>query len=599
MSAFCDVILAELHRLEAQTSDKAKSDFISTMSHELRSPLHGILGSVECLQEQPTDTVSSDLISQVDICGRTLLDIIDHLLDFSKINHHAKSKGGIVDANGRRMSSNAAKRSRMGGMMTLSADVALDQVTEEVCETAVYSAAVSAARDPASIANRSKVAVILEIDRSAAIDWRCYVAVGAWKRICINLVSNALKYTSSGHIRITLKASPIPEKRKRFNVTLSVTDTGRGMSRDFLENHLFRAFQQEDSFVEGTGLGMNLVAKIVKAFEGKIDVQSERGVGTCFSVTLPLEHSRTAREAVSKPSIAGVSVGIIESTSASKEAPADSGRGLLLSSIRRSLGEAGACTVQTDWNGNSDADVYFATEADIRNEMQRLEDGSCTEMRMSPEVLSNRPFVVLCDNALSARRLRSSGLGLLASEHVELIAQPAGPERITKAILACLQSKRDVKKATELAAAVKDVPVMVPHPDRNSLQQPLAMRPLSKLVGTAHESKLAPLRHTKTQSPPGTDRRPHIRFQRSLSSEERLPKLPTLTSNKPRPGSADGASAGLKEASNNTSSTISLLLVDDNPINLRLLVTYAEKNGHHKIIATEYVQSPEQSYIAC
>lgn len=202
-------------------------------------PFAGILGSVECLQETETDTVSADLISQVDICGRTLLDIIDHLLDFSKINHHAKSKGGIVDAKGRRMSTSSAKRSRMSGMMALSADVALDKVTEEVVETAVYSAAVSAARDPQSIANR-KIAVILEIDRSVAIDWKCYVAVGAWKRVCINLVSNALKYTEKGYIRISLKASPIPEKKKRFNVTLSVTDTGRGMSKDFLENHLFR-----------------------------------------------------------------------------------------------------------------------------------------------------------------------------------------------------------------------------------------------------------------------------------------------------------------------------------------------------------------------
>lgn len=125
------------------------------------------------------------------------------------------------------------------GMMTLSADVALDKVTEEVVETAVYSAAVSAARDPTTIAN-SKVAVILEIDRSTAVDWRCYVAVGAWKRVCINLVSNALKYTAAGHIRITLKAKPIPDKRKKFNVTFSVSDTGRGMSEDFLENHLFR-----------------------------------------------------------------------------------------------------------------------------------------------------------------------------------------------------------------------------------------------------------------------------------------------------------------------------------------------------------------------
>lgn len=67
LAAFCDVIMAEVHRLEALNSDRAKSDFISTISHELRSPLHGILGSVECLQEQPMDSFSTGLVSQVSV----------------------------------------------------------------------------------------------------------------------------------------------------------------------------------------------------------------------------------------------------------------------------------------------------------------------------------------------------------------------------------------------------------------------------------------------------------------------------------------------------------------------------------------------------
>lgn len=73
LQAFSDVLMAEVHRLEAQKSDRAKVDFISSISHELRSPLHGILGSVECIQDQGTDELTAGLISSIEACGRTLL----------------------------------------------------------------------------------------------------------------------------------------------------------------------------------------------------------------------------------------------------------------------------------------------------------------------------------------------------------------------------------------------------------------------------------------------------------------------------------------------------------------------------------------------
>ena len=73
LQAFSDVLMAEVHRIEAQKSDRAKVDFISSISHELRSPLHGILGSVETIQEQGTDDFTSSLVTQIEACGRTLL----------------------------------------------------------------------------------------------------------------------------------------------------------------------------------------------------------------------------------------------------------------------------------------------------------------------------------------------------------------------------------------------------------------------------------------------------------------------------------------------------------------------------------------------
>ena len=175
IAAFCDVTMAEIHRIEAQNASKSKTDFISTISHELRSPLHGILASAECLQEQPGDAYSTGLVSQIEVCGRTLLDIVDHLLDFSKINHFSRNTvdGIDVQQSRKRAFSKASRTSQLGVTMSLDADVLLDAVTEEVVETAVYS--YCASKDQQIILDR-KVIVVLDIDRSRETDWRCRIA---------------------------------------------------------------------------------------------------------------------------------------------------------------------------------------------------------------------------------------------------------------------------------------------------------------------------------------------------------------------------------------------------------------------------------------
>ena len=133
-----------------------------------------------------------ELISQIDICGRTLLAIADHLLDYSKINHYVRRQSGHFEGDtgrGRALTADGVA-SQQGGMMSLGSDVSLDVTTEEVVETAVYS--FCCRRDKQTILRR-KVAVILGIERSPDIDWRCRIVTCGWKRICINLVSNALK----------------------------------------------------------------------------------------------------------------------------------------------------------------------------------------------------------------------------------------------------------------------------------------------------------------------------------------------------------------------------------------------------------------------
>lgn len=176
LNAFCDVVLAQVQKVEAELSDKAKIDFISSISHELRSPLHGILGSVECLQEQPLDLDSQALVTNIDVCGRALLDCFDHLLGYSKINSHRNKR------------SNEGKQSQtssIGGGDTQEAHVKLDKLTEEVVGAVVYSHSYS--RPAATILDR-KVGIVLNIERFEKVDWGCHIDLGAWKRLCMNLV---------------------------------------------------------------------------------------------------------------------------------------------------------------------------------------------------------------------------------------------------------------------------------------------------------------------------------------------------------------------------------------------------------------------------
>ena len=134
----------------------------------------------------------------------------------------------------------------------------------------------------------SGVAVILDID---AHNYHFTTQPGALRRLVMNLLGNALKYTSHGYVKITLTvtdmenfhsdtASTGSDGVPRAMISLTVQDTGRGISPEFLRSKLFMPFAQENSLSSGTGLGLSIVRKIVSLLEGDITIDSEVGRGT-------------------------------------------------------------------------------------------------------------------------------------------------------------------------------------------------------------------------------------------------------------------------------------------------------------------------------
>lgn len=138
--------------------------------------------------------------------------------------------------------------------------------------------------------------VVTLVDIDPAVDWLCKTDVGSWKRILMNVLGNALKYTSHGSLRVKLQLGSSPEHLSRDSkssqcIRLDVLDTGRGIDPKFLEHGLFEPFMQENSLSAGTGLGLSIVQQLVHKLGGVVDVQSELNVGTSLTVLVPVgEH---------------------------------------------------------------------------------------------------------------------------------------------------------------------------------------------------------------------------------------------------------------------------------------------------------------------
>lgn len=312
LKAFGNSVMTELSRLNAIASSKTKTTFAASISHELRSPLHGILGGIEFLhQSENLDPFQKSMLYSISICGKTLLDTLNHVMDYAKINEingNPKSSTQVIKSNSVRVTSRPARRKHVAKVATISTVFDLSEVTEEVVEAVFASQSYRVSHNgldddhasqlkdlepntpSAAVGNavsRKLVRIILEMP--APDSWLFSMPVGAWRRILMNLFGNALKYTDSGTISVSLE-----QARERYRgmdetkVILTVKDTGIGMSPDFLANHLYTAFSQENHLSSGVGLGLNIVRQILESVRGSIDFTSDVGSGTEVSVALSL-----------------------------------------------------------------------------------------------------------------------------------------------------------------------------------------------------------------------------------------------------------------------------------------------------------------------
>jgi signal transduction histidine kinase len=300
LAAFGNSIMAEVARLSALVLTQMKTDFISSISHELRSPLHGVLASVEFLQETAMTEVQADMVNNISASGRVLLDTINHVLDFSKVNRRVKTKG----TGSKRRSANKSRLSfqehkHLDNTTEDSADMCV--LSEEVLESvwagrkltklAYQTPGISTMPKSQSLLGPAETPVTIITDIRWQPNWTYEIDPGAWSRILLNIFGNSMKYTQSGFIKISLTIENdtlTRGKKPHYILELKVKDSGKGISKEFLKNHLYKPFAQEDSLAVGAGLGLSIVRHIVQDLGGEISFTSEQGVGTEATVRLPL-----------------------------------------------------------------------------------------------------------------------------------------------------------------------------------------------------------------------------------------------------------------------------------------------------------------------
>jgi len=149
--------------------------------------------------------------------------------------------------------------------------------------------------------NSDEVSVIVRIQQLDA--WMVQSTAGAWRRILMNIIGNAMKWTKKGFVEVVLTEAKLENRQGSSFAHVSVRDTGCGISRPFLKDMLFSPFAQEDPLSPGIGLGLSIARKLVTSLGGNIRVKSEIGAGTQVDIFMPVTAAQSVEIADRRSSI--------------------------------------------------------------------------------------------------------------------------------------------------------------------------------------------------------------------------------------------------------------------------------------------------------
>ena len=265
---------AERAREEAEQANMAKQDFLSSMSHDIRTPMNAIIGMTSLAIDHTTNPEQvQDYLRKIALSSKHLLGLINDVLDISKIE---------------------------SGKMALN--------IEPMSLREVMDCIVNIMQPQVKVKNQQFNAAAYEI-----LSEDVYCDSVRLNQVLINLLGNAVKFTpENGSIQVTVYQEAIPDAPSRVRTHFLVSDTGIGMSKEY-QKVIFESFSREDNTrvqkTEGSGLGMTITKYIVDAMGGAISVRSEQGRGSSFHVVLDLEK---AAEQEMDPAFPGWNVLVVD-----------------------------------------------------------------------------------------------------------------------------------------------------------------------------------------------------------------------------------------------------------------------------------------------
>jgi signal transduction histidine kinase/ActR/RegA family two-component response regulator len=401
--------IAREARLAAERASYAKSQFVANMSHEIRTPLNGVLGMTQAMAKDDLSEIQRERLDVVQRSGEILLTILNDILDFSKIE---------------------------AGKLTL-----------EISPFDLEELAQGAHAAFTAVAQKKGLSFDLRVEASA-----CAIFNGDATRvrqIIYNLVSNALKFTEDGHVRVLVKGLDV-------GFSIQVADTGIGISDDNLKR-LFSKFEQADASTTrrfgGTGLGLAICRELTVLMGGRIDVRSVVGEGSTFIVDLPLERLPNDAAAPSADPVPDlVAADDVAERPVRLLAAEDNRVNQLV--LKTLLHQAGIYPVLVD-DGRAAVEAWASEAWDIvlmDMQMPVMDGLTATRMIREQERLTGRPrtpIVALTANAMSHHLADYRAAGIDA-----FVSKPIDIGKLIEAIGLALSGASDGEAPPAIAAQV-------------------------------------------------------------------------------------------------------------------------------------------------
>ena len=374
-------------KLKAECANKAKSSFLFNMSHDIRTPMNAIIGYAELASRhlQETDKLGRYL-EEIQICGKELLSMLGSVLDLARIENNK---------------------------------VEMEYTVSNVHEC--FENCVIMFQQQAESKNQT-----LSLTEQIMYPY-VYMDAPHMSEVCLNIISNAIKYTNTGGTISCNVLQESCEKEDWCNMIITITDNGIGMSEEF-QKRIFETFERErnttSSHIEGSGIGMGITKKLVELMDGTIEVESKQGEGSTFTVTIPCRKASEDDSLVKKNSnlcnkncLNGVRILLVEDNEINTEIATE-----LLTEEGCIVETANDGVVCIDMIEKADADYYKMILMDIQMPVMNGYDATLTIRKMKDTKKARIPIIAMTANAFAEdiQKVLSVGMNAHVAKPVDM-----------------------------------------------------------------------------------------------------------------------------------------------------------------------------------